>query len=213
MAYIRLICTGAIFLALIACDEILFTEGRELKAMTKEEYESKQEKKETARQSPEVYNHAHVLPAPYANSGPIIDHSVTGKKDTPQTTKILTQSLVAGYADGFRPTTPGKSPGVGHSFPEQMDDAQTKTKNNGNGVSQTMAGNSKDFRPTMRGHSPGVGHSFPKQIDDAQTKTKNNGNGVSQTIAGNSKDFRPTMRGHSPGVGHSFQSTNAEKNP
>ena len=156
MDYIQLICTVAIILALIACDEILFTEGRQLKAMTKEEYESKQEKRETARQSPEAHIHAHVLPAPHANYGPIVDHSVTGKKDTPQTTKILAQSLVAGYEDDFRPTTPGKSPGVGHSFPEQMDDAQTKTKNNGNGVSQTMAG----IRPAMRGHSPGVGHSF-----------------------------------------------------
>ena len=159
MAYIQLICAGAILLALIACDKILFTEGRQLKTMEKVEYKSEQDKRETARhgsQSTEAHIHAHVLPAPHANHGPIIDHSVMGKKDTPQTTKILAQSLFAGYEDGFRPTTPGKSPGVGHSFPEQMDDAQTKTKNNGNGVSQIMAG----IRPTMRGHSPGVGHSF-----------------------------------------------------
>ncbi|GFY86505.1 hypothetical protein Acr_05g0001440 [Actinidia rufa] len=162
MAYIQLICTSAILLALIACDEILFTEGRQLKAMEKEEYKSKQDKRETAMhgsQSPEAHIHAHVLPAPHANHGPIIDHSVTGKKDTPQT-MILKHSLVAGYEDDFRPTTPGSSPGVGHSFPEQMDDAQTRTKNNGNGVGPTMEGNSKDFRPTMPGHSPGIGHFF-----------------------------------------------------
>nr|GEX21932.1 sulfotransferase domain-containing protein [Tanacetum cinerariifolium] len=53
--------------------------------------------------------------------------------------------------NGFRPTTPGKSPGAGHSFTEHRLDGQSKAVDN---VSQI------DLSTTEHGHSPGVGHSL-----------------------------------------------------
>ncbi|KAL4582323.1 hypothetical protein LXL04_006870 [Taraxacum kok-saghyz] len=49
----------------------------------------------------------------------------------------------------FRPTTPGNSPGAGHSFVEHSAPA----------VPESGSGSSDDFRPTGPGHSPGGGHS------------------------------------------------------
>ncbi|PWA99165.1 hypothetical protein CTI12_AA010930 [Artemisia annua] len=53
----------------------------------------------------------------------------------------------------FRPTTPGNSPGAGHSFTENRPDTQSDAKGSVPAVAQSI--------PTGPGHSPGVGH--PKQ--------------------------------------------------
>lgn len=53
--------------------------------------------------------------------------------------------------NGFRPTTPGKSPGAGHSFTEHRLDGQSKTVDNASQI---------DLSSTEHGHSPGVGHSL-----------------------------------------------------
>ncbi|CAL5367015.1 unnamed protein product [Camellia sinensis] len=162
MAYNQPIYTCAILLALIAYNEILFTEGRQLKAMGKDEYNSMQAI--NLNQNPEGEGLGYDLPAPHASHVHIIDHSVTEKKDPPQTT-TLNQSRVFGdsvavYKDDFRPTTPGNSPGVGHLFSGQKEDAPTNSKSNGTGISHSAADNTDDFRPTQPGHSPGIGHSF-----------------------------------------------------
>ncbi|CAI9259825.1 unnamed protein product [Lactuca saligna] len=55
----------------------------------------------------------------------------------------------------FRPTTPGNSPGAGHSLvPEHSSPA----------IPETSSGSSDDFRPTGPGHSPGGGHSKEEHI-------------------------------------------------
>lgn len=153
MAYIKLICTNAILLTLTARDIILFTEGRPLKARGEVEHTS-------------MLDHSHVYDdmASQTNHGPIVDHSVAGYKQTPKT-RTFDLSLgfedpIAVDEDDFRPTIPGNSPGVGHSYPEQMGNAQTNKKIEGTGVNHSMEGNADDFRPTTPGHSPGVGHSI-----------------------------------------------------
>ncbi|KAF7136051.1 hypothetical protein RHSIM_Rhsim08G0102000 [Rhododendron simsii] len=98
---------------------------------------------------------------------------------------------VEAYKDDFRPTTPGSSPGVGHS--------QTL------GSDESVAEYEDDFRPTTPGSSPGVGHSFETKKDDVQSDTQSKGTGVSHSMGGNENDFRPTGPGHSPGVGHAFK--------
>lgn len=113
-----------------------------------------------------MLDHSHVYDdmAPQINHGPIVDHSVAGYKQTPKT-RTFDLSLgfedpIAVDEDDFRPTIPANSPGVGHSYPEQMGNAQTNKKIEGTGVNHSMAGNADDFRPTTPGHSPGVGHSI-----------------------------------------------------
>ncbi|KAI3500479.1 hypothetical protein L1887_36301 [Cichorium endivia] len=59
----------------------------------------------------------------------------------------------------FRPTTPGNSPGAGHSFTEHRLDTQSVATSDAPAVPESGAGNSDDFRPTGPGHSPGGGHS------------------------------------------------------
>ncbi|GFP96932.1 hypothetical protein PHJA_001837300 [Phtheirospermum japonicum] len=50
------------------------------------------------------------------------------------------------YPDAFRPTSPGHSPGIGHSLRGQR-------------VKLDDEGSTSAFRPTSPGHSPGIGHS------------------------------------------------------
>lgn len=52
----------------------------------------------------------------------------------------------------FRPTTPGNSPGAGHSLVP------------GHSIPESSSGSSDDFRPTGPGHSPGGGHSKEEHI-------------------------------------------------
>ncbi|KAL3725964.1 hypothetical protein ACJRO7_030930 [Eucalyptus globulus] len=70
------------------------------------------------------------------------------------------------YKDDFRPTTPGSSPGVGHSFVgSKKGGAEAKAPSN-NEERLTITEILGDFRPTGPGHSPGVGHVFESLIDE-----------------------------------------------
>ncbi|KAK7309221.1 hypothetical protein RJT34_05773 [Clitoria ternatea] len=63
----------------------------------------------------------------------------------------------ANYANGFRPTTPGNSPGIGHrKFGEDKDMKVVGALVQSPDVKVSVT-KGNDFRPT--GHSPGVGHS------------------------------------------------------
>lgn len=99
-AYMQRIHLFVFFLALTACLETQFTQGRQLKGVMSEH------KKDGAKLV--------VSPPPAELSS----------------------------SDAFQPTTPGNSPGVGHSF------------------STMAAGKTDGFQPTTPGHSPGVGHSI-----------------------------------------------------
>ncbi|XVE87152.1 hypothetical protein DITRI_Ditri18aG0093500 [Diplodiscus trichospermus] len=68
---------------------------------------------------------------------------------------------VTGYKDDFRPTTPGNSPGAGHSFAEEDEDIEQKPGSiSSSNEKHSIAGEKEDLRATTPGHSPGVGHAF-----------------------------------------------------
>ncbi|CAI9758792.1 unnamed protein product [Fraxinus pennsylvanica] len=124
MAYIQSISILLFLLAGFFCLQLSLTEARQLKSLNKQE--------------------KHDFPATFpANSSP----QIVGRKHVPWPTNQK-QEIVSSDARGvndFRPTAPGNSPGIGHSFPSEKDNVHAKTD---------------DFRPTGPGHSPGIGHSF-----------------------------------------------------
>ncbi|CAL5371080.1 unnamed protein product [Camellia sinensis] len=127
MAYIQPIYTFVILLSLISCNEILFSEGRQLKPMEKEVYNSIsiQEENESAAASQNNEGHRgngyYPQAPPHATHVPIIDHSITGKKYTVDQSPGF-DGIDARHEDDFRPTMPGNSPGVGHAFALQKDE-------------------------------------------------------------------------------------------
>lgn len=151
MAHMKLFHTMTFLLAIIACHEILLTEGRQLKSMKKQEdhpievgrnmgkYDSRNintQKTPTRKEydvqvTSEDDNHS-------------VEHSVVRKKETfpPPSTQSLGFSAVSESIDDFRPTTPGNSPGIGHSDTERNVEIQSNEEGKG------------------PGHSPGIGHSF-----------------------------------------------------
>ncbi|KAK2657439.1 hypothetical protein Ddye_010491 [Dipteronia dyeriana] len=76
--------------------------------------------------------------------------------------KALKETMSFGEAnseDDFRPTTPGISPGVGHSFSQDQQKAESKlVADNSKKAGHFMTGGKDDFRPTTPGRSPGIGH-------------------------------------------------------
>ncbi|KAK6116254.1 hypothetical protein DH2020_050050 [Rehmannia glutinosa] len=119
MAYIQHIPILFFLLALMACLNIQFSEGRQLKSMH--------------------------------------NAQVTGQKKglppmTPTQNHEFSSSDVSNK-DAYQPTTPGNSPGIGHSFAGQKDNMQPKR------VRVLDEGYTDSFRPTTPGHSPGIGHS------------------------------------------------------
>ncbi|KAM7507087.1 hypothetical protein LguiA_017540 [Lonicera macranthoides] len=192
MAYFQPIYTYAFLLAVIACHQILLTQGRQLKSMKKQDF----------------------------------NHSVASKKNTfpPSPTQTLEfGNIEAGNVDDFRPTTPGNSPGVGHSFEEHNVDVEPEALGSGSTIASSLAGNTDDFRPTVPGNvddfrpttpgnSPGAGHSFEEHNVDVESEALGNGSTVGSSLAGNTDDFRPTDPGHSPGVGHSLQTKKTKPN-
>ncbi|XP_039069833.1 precursor of CEP9-like [Hibiscus syriacus] len=131
------------------------------------------------------------------------------KQVLPPPTPTKTSDSVEGYEEDFRPTTPGNSPGAGHSFAGD-DEAIVEQKPG----KHSIEGDKDDFRPTTPGNSPGAGHAFQEDDEDIERKAGSfsmQGNGK-HSIAGAKKDFRPTNPGHSPGVGHVYPSQNSEPN-
>ncbi|KAJ4840819.1 hypothetical protein Tsubulata_031617 [Turnera subulata] len=87
-------------------------------------------------------------------------------------------------SEDFRPTTPGHSPGAGHSAHPQsaIPSPIINTQDHRD-----------DFEPTNPGHSPGVGHSTQPEFSPSGPVR----------VQGETDDFQPTTPGHSPGAGHS----------
>lgn len=184
----------AIILAVITCHGILSAEGRQLKPM----------KRQAGVQTV----------------------SSTKDKIPPPSTRSMESSTVAEPVDDFRPTTPGNSPGVGHSYAEhsavvQPNEAgdvmkllnkESKQEFTSEQKVSTVENSIDGFRPTAPGNSPGVGHSYTKNDVKVQQKGSGIGSGVSHSVAGSTDDFKPTQPGHSPGVGHSFVNKNTEPN-
>lgn len=188
MAQMQIFYSWAIILAVITCHGILSAEGRQLKPMKRQ------------------------VGVPTVSS--------TKDKFPPPSTRSMESSTVAEPIEDFRPTTPGNSPGVGHSYPEHSVVIQTnkagdvmKLLTNTKESKQEFASKQKvstvqnsidGFRPTAPGNSPGVGHSYTNNDLKVQQKGVGIGPGVGHSDAGSTDDFKPTQPGHSPGVGHSL---------
>ncbi|GMP31522.1 hypothetical protein CsSME_00005697 [Camellia sinensis var. sinensis] len=117
MAYIQPIYTFVILLSLISCNEILFSEGRQLKPIQDENESAAASQNNEGHRGNGYYPQA----PPHATHAPIIDHSITGKKYTVDQSPGF-DGIDAGHEDDFRPTMPGNSPGVGHAFALQKDE-------------------------------------------------------------------------------------------
>nr|KYP59543.1 hypothetical protein KK1_014979 [Cajanus cajan] len=135
----------AVFLALVACHDSLLTHGREIKPFTR-------------------------IPQPLkaiVNNDPT--PSLEKKDESIVTSKYgfasFGNSGVA-YTNGFRPTTPGNSPGVGHrKFAEEDKDMKAKVVVNSPDVKVYVTEGTKNgFKPTDPGHSPGVGHAQQNKL-------------------------------------------------
>lgn len=146
-----------ILLELVAFHEILSIEGRQLKSIT--------EKREGSQSLNSIdYSPQHHDPA---TSPSHIPSTEARKKEvfppiTPKKYSFNFHETDATYRKDFRPTTPGNSPGVGHSFSNQEADMESKVVNKGNKspgtTTHSLTEFKDDFRPTSPGHSPGIGH-------------------------------------------------------
>ncbi|MBA0643348.1 hypothetical protein Goklo_027652 [Gossypium klotzschianum] len=76
------------------------------------------------------------------------------------TTAIDFGDSIEGYKEDFRPTTPGSSPGVGHSFAEDVEDIAERKP-----TSISVQGNGNR---SIAGHSPGVGHAYPNGSQNSE---------------------------------------------
>ncbi|KAL5063942.1 hypothetical protein RYX36_025679 [Vicia faba] len=83
-----------------------------------------------------------------------------------QQSSLSTENSNATHATGFRPTTPGSSPGVGHrKF--VVNDKNVKTMvvvRSPNGEVFVTERSDDGFKPTNPSHSPGVGHAYHTKI-------------------------------------------------
>ncbi|KAJ8625107.1 hypothetical protein MRB53_033637 [Persea americana] len=156
MARIKFTRACVLFLVLMIFSEVLLSEGRHLK---------QQKKREECRKC-----------------------LMHGMKDSlNETTKGDGQELSGGVqhyhtstvidVDNFQPTSPGHSPGIGHSKVDHYNTSTVMDVDN--------------FRPSGPGHNPGIGHS---QVEHSNAST-----------VIDVDDFRPTEPGHSPGIGHSLR--------
>ena len=167
MAIIQVIHACSLLLAVITYHDILYTEGRPINSVTKQEFSSTdfEPGNETGSQGTEhKEDHWYTPPPPEPN--PSVKNSVVGKDILPPITpnySIGFGDSTAVYKDGFRPTTPGSSPGIGHQFVPTKEDIQPKALGNSPSVRHSVTAYKDDYRPTMPGHSPGVGHSLQKK--------------------------------------------------
>ena len=110
MAYIQPIYICAFVVALAACNEIIFTEGRQLKS--KETFPpatSSNQNLGFGASVVEVYEDDFRPTTPGNSPGVGHNGDVQGKAPG------SFSQTVAGNSNEFRPTNPGHSPGVGHS--------------------------------------------------------------------------------------------------
>ncbi|KAG7993716.1 hypothetical protein I3843_01G018700 [Carya illinoinensis] len=91
-----------------------------------------------------------------------VDQSVTRKKEA------SIPPMKTNYSFSFHDseTTPGNSPGVGHSFQNQEANVESKARAKGKGVRHSLTGFKDNYQPTAPGHSPGVGHVFQSKNDE-----------------------------------------------
>ncbi|CAI9110147.1 OLC1v1010123C1 [Oldenlandia corymbosa var. corymbosa] len=166
MARVLQICICSFLLVVIAGNEFLFAEGRQIKTLNKQSLESSKDDKGFINQGKEV------IGSNQASTGYQGDLQKTQTNyDVPETKRVLPKmssnvpksstefgSSMAEHVNGFQPTAPGNSPGVGHSHEgrKQMEQNIPSAKSS---EGYFLEGSTDDFRPTGPGRSPGVGHS------------------------------------------------------
>ena len=150
MARILIIYACSLLLAVITYHDILYTEGRPIKSLSK-----------GSQRSENKDDHWSATPPPELNPG--VESSVAEEKE-PSPAGMQNYSVGFGdptavYDNDFQPTPPGHSPGVGHPFVTTEEDIQPKELGS---VRHSVTAHKDDYRPTEPGHSPGVGHSLEK---------------------------------------------------
>ncbi|CAK9166466.1 unnamed protein product [Ilex paraguariensis] len=119
MAKLQTICYCAFLLAVIACHETLFTEGRDLTSKKEASPPVETTKNLGFGSSAAVFKDD--FRPTRSGSSPGEGHAFTGHGDIDTKPKALGNApgvdhSVAGNTDDFPPTYPDHSPGVGHSF-------------------------------------------------------------------------------------------------
>lgn len=100
MAIIQLIHACTLLLAVITYHHIFYIQARPIKSLSSIDLDPGSDQHKSGH--------------PYPDSIPSVKKSVSGKEIPPPNSAGFGDSIEA-HEDGFRPTTPGSSPGVGHS--------------------------------------------------------------------------------------------------
>lgn len=95
-----------IFLAIILADKIQSTEGRNLKSKAKNEFHKISTRDSAVKFTRKSSDDCSTTAPPCGNEAVLMSPPVAPPPPPPS----------PGHADDFRPTTPGHSPGIGHSL-------------------------------------------------------------------------------------------------
>lgn len=168
MACIQNIYICSFLVAVIAGHDFLLTEGRQPKTLNKQNFKSFEADKGLTNHGKQSIGSKQVPRGHKGDlqvTGPIAGHDVSGTKEVfqpmspnGQSSPEVGSSLTV-HVNGFQPTAPGNSPGVGHSSRgrKQIEQKAPSTTPN---LAYSLEGSTDDFRPTAPGRSPGVGHSI-----------------------------------------------------
>ncbi|KAK7386455.1 hypothetical protein VNO78_26694 [Psophocarpus tetragonolobus] len=145
----------SLFLVLVASHGFLLTHGREIKPLNQN---SPLNKGTVVPESsfqhfkPSVYN----VPTPSSDK-----KDDSGVRPKYGVASVGISGAGVAYTNGFQPTTPGNSPGVGHrKFAQEDKEMKAKVTVHSSDVKvYETEGTTNGFKPTNPGHSPGVGHS------------------------------------------------------
>lgn len=157
-------------LTVIAGHAFLCTEGRELKEINKQKSDHFEDEKGQGNRGKEPIGSKHI---PVGHKGdrqvtrPLPSHEISGAKEFfppmstvgPNPNPGFGSSLTA-HVNGFQPTAPGNSPGVGHSYAGGKVENKQYAPSSKSNVAHPLEANPDDFRPTGPGRSPGVGHFY-----------------------------------------------------
>uniref|UniRef100_A0A7N1A1A9 Uncharacterized protein n=1 Tax=Kalanchoe fedtschenkoi TaxID=63787 RepID=A0A7N1A1A9_KALFE len=102
----------------------------------------------------------------------------------------------AGHLDSFRPTTPGHSPGAGHSFQLQVSSEQ---------MVKHASTNSDEKNRHSYAESPYKTVNSDEVVPEAPSPSVNANLPPPPPPTRQMDNFKPTTPGHSPGAGHSTQ--------
>nr|XP_027074673.1 precursor of CEP9-like [Coffea arabica] len=170
MAWNKHIYICGFLLTVIAGHAFLCTGGRQLKEINKQKSDHFKDEKGQGNRGKEPIGSKH---SPLGHKGDLhvtwtlASHEISEAKESfPPTSRVSPNpnpgfgSSLTAYVNGFQPTTPGNSPGVGHSYVGGKAENKQNAPNSTSSVAHALESNPDDFRPTGPGRSPGVGHFY-----------------------------------------------------